>query len=262
MLNCQENLFTITEPRSDFKTLEANRLIRWDKVKSLMSAICRGEWVPPIVVTKEGYIVDGQHRYSAFCHLCKDHSFSGHLSVLEITTKEDPVQLAIRLNSVSKKWVAEDYFRAYVILQKPAYLRLKEFMKTCGNEVRGVRASLQIIKGTYGSKVFQEGSLQLSMSEINKAMERMFYLNQVYRAVKNDRRVFKRDIIIAFYNIYPEVKHWNLFLNNLRNSFVAPNNEKSTDWTAAYRSCYWFCWFKLIEYLTEGIIYCKFIYLR
>ena len=66
----------------------------------------------------------------------------------------------------------------------------------------------------------------------------MFYLNQVYRAVKNDRRVFKRDVIIAFYNIYPEVKHWNLFLNNLKNSFVAPNNEKSTDWTAAYRSCY------------------------
>ena len=234
-LNKEEIIF-IYEPQEKFNFLPANRLTKDSHVRSLMGAFLRGEWIPPIYVTKDGYVVDGQNRYKAFCNICKKYSSKDFfLRVLIINSDEDPIVLAIRLNANQKRWLADDYFRAYTVRKIPAYLKLAEFIAG-HKELKGVRAALQIIKGSYTTKVFQSGSLQITASEFKEAELRMYRLNEVYNIVK-DSRVYSRDIIVAFYNVFKEVKNWTKFYDNLNYTFKAPSTQKCTDWTAAYRNC-------------------------
>lgn len=234
-LNKEEIVF-IHEPQKKFKFLPANRLTKDPHVRSLMGAFLRREWIPPIYVTKDGYVVDGQNRYKAFCNICEKYpSKDFFLRVLIINSDEDPIVLAIRLNANQKRWLADDYFRAYTVREIPAYLKLTEFMAG-HKELKGVRSALQIIKGSYLTKVFQNGSLQITDTELKEAELRMHYLNVIYNIVK-DSRVYSRDIIVAFYNVFKEVKDWSKFCKNLQSKFKAPSTQKCTDWTTAYRVC-------------------------
>lgn len=234
-LNKEEIMF-IHEPQKKFNFLPANRLTKEPHVKSLMGAFLRGEWIPPIYVTKDGYVVDGQNRYKAFCNICQKYpSKDFFLRVLIINSDEDPIVLAIRFNTGQKRWLADDYFHAYTVQEIPAYLKLAEFIAG-HKELKGVRSALQIIKGSYLTKVFQNGSLQITASEFKEAEKRMYFLNKVYNIIK-DPRVYSRDIIVAFYNVFKEIKSWSQFSENLKHKFNAPSTQKCTDWTAAYRNC-------------------------
>lgn len=234
---CEEKIIFIYEPKDKFKFLEANRHTRPDHVKSLMGAMLRGEWIPPIYVTKDGYIVDGQNRYKAFCNLCKEKSSSGiFLRYLVINSDEDAIILAIRFNTGQRRWLVHDYFHLYVTRKVASYEKLASFMELHPH-LKGVRAALQIIKGSYGYRVFQAGSLQISDSEICDATVRMKHLHDIYLVTGEDR-VFKRDIVVAFYNVFEDaVKDWTVFMRNIKTRFHAPQNERCKDWTAAYRSC-------------------------
>ena len=207
----EEKIIFIREPRKDFKFLAANRHTKPAHVRSLMGAMERGEWIPPIFVTKDGYVVDGQNRYKAFCNICENNpSHKLFLRVLIITSDEDPVQLAIRFNSGQKRWLAADYFHAYTTLEVDAYIKLADFICQTQKHLTGVRAAIQIIKGAYSSSV--------------------------YMTIKDDR-VFKRDVILAFYNVFDDIKDKQKFFKNLQSKFVAPKTDRCKDWTAAYRMC-------------------------
>lgn len=234
--NTEEKIIFIDKPQLEYKFLEANRFVREDHVKSLMSAIVNKEWLPPIFVTKDGFIIDGQHRYQAFCKCCENSTFKGNLRVLVIESDEDPIQLAIKLNNSAKRWLVDDYFHAYLEIRKPSYVYLKNFMLVHVRYIAGVRAALQLITGSYPSKVFKEGNLQLSLQNIKEADEKMENLKTIYSII-DDKRVFKRDIILAFYNIFYEVKNWGAFFKNIEKRFKAPLNERSKDWLNAYRAC-------------------------
>lgn len=226
----------ITQPQEDFKFLPANRITKDAHVRSLMGAFLRGEWIPPIFVTKDGYVVDGQNRYKAFCNICKQNPNANiALKVLTINTKEDPVTLAIRFNTGQKRWSADDYFHAYITLKVPSYIRLAKFLAKY-KEIKGVRAALQLIKGSYATKAFQSGTLTVTPLEIKDAAWKMKYLNIIYQIIK-DPRIYCGDTIVAFYNIYPETIHWEKFCNNLKHNFHAPLTQKCSDWMAAYHKC-------------------------
>lgn len=234
-LNKEEVKF-IYEPQHNFKLLEANRLTKDSHVRSLMGAFLRGEWIPPIYITKDGYIVDGQNRYKAFCNVCAKYPSKGvFLRVLIINSDEDPIKIAIYLNSGQRKWMTDDYFHAYVVRNKSSYIKLSKFMSR-HKQLQGVKPALQLIKGSYATKVFQSGSLELTDREIDRADFKMNYLDKVYDITK-DSRVYSRDVIIAFYVICNEVKSWPVFLHHLKYRFKAPLTQKCTDWYAAYRAC-------------------------
>lgn len=233
----EEKIIFIREPRKDFKFLDANRHTKPAHVRSLMGAMERGEWIPPIFVTKDGYVVDGQNRYKAFCNICENNpSHKLFLRVLIITSDEDPVQLAIRFNSGQKRWLAADYFHAYTTLEIDAYIKLADFISKTQKHLKGVRAAVQIIKGAYSSSVFKEGKLQITYDELVAARFKMMMLHKVYMAIKDDR-VFKRDVILAFYNVFDDIKDKQKFLKNLQSKFLAPKTDRCKDWTAAYRMC-------------------------
>lgn len=237
-LNKEEVKF-IYEPQHNFKLLEANRLIKDSHVRSLMGAFLRGEWIPPIYITKDGYIVDGQNRYKAFCNVCAKYPSKGaFLRVLTINSDEDPIKIAIYLNAGAKKWTADDYFHTYIVQNKPAYVRLSEFMSRA-KELKGVKSALQLIKGSYATKVFQSGSLEFTTDEKDMAILKMSLLRKIYDAVK-DQRIYDRDVIVAFYNIQDEVHNWDIFCENLKTRFKAPLTQKCGDWVAAYRACMWY----------------------
>ena len=64
-----EEIIVLDKPNPTLEFLSANRLTNPVHVREIMQSMERGEWVPPIFV-KDNYIVDGQHRYKAFCTLC------------------------------------------------------------------------------------------------------------------------------------------------------------------------------------------------
>ena len=233
----EEKIIFIYEPQKNFKFLAANRHTKPAHVRSLMGAMERGEWIPPIFVTKDGYVVDGQNRYKAFCNICENNpSHKLFLRVLIITSDEDPVQLAIRFNSGQKRWLAPDYFHAYTTLEIDAYVKLAEFITATKSHLKGVRAAIQIIKGAYSSNVFKEGKLQITDDELVVARFKMLMLRKIYMIIKDDR-IFRRDVILAFYNVFDEIKDRQKFFNNLQTKFIVPKTDKCSDWTAAYRQC-------------------------
>lgn len=232
----KEEIQIIHSPRKDFRFLSANRIINDAHVKSLMSAFLCGEWIPPIFVTKDGYIVDGQNRYSAFCQLCKKQpSEKFSLRVLTINSNESPIDLAIRFNTGQKKWLANDYFHTFLVQGIASYIRLAEFMGEY-KELKGVRSALQIIKGSYTTKIFQNGSLEISELEVMYAKQKMDTLRKVSKHIKTSV-CFSCDTIIAFYSVYPKVKDWKIFYKKLSNNFKMPYTKKCSDWLLAYEKC-------------------------
>lgn len=64
-----EEIIILDKPSPSLEFLSANRLTNPAHVREIMQSMKRGDWIPPIFV-KDNYIVDGQHRYKAFCTLC------------------------------------------------------------------------------------------------------------------------------------------------------------------------------------------------
>ena len=229
-----EEIIVLDKPNPSLEFLSANRLTNPAHVREIMQSMKRGDWIPPIFV-KDNYIVDGQHRYKAFCTLCSiDTSRHYELGMLKINSKEDPISLAIRFNSGHKRWLTKDYLYAYCETGKNSYCLLRDFLKD--NPELEIRSAIQLILGRYNTEDFQSGKLHVDGILIAYALERLKALRRVSKILKTSE-VFKRDIIQAFYVICDEVNNAPRFYKSLRN-FQMPHKYTKTEWLKAYRLCY------------------------
>lgn len=229
-----EEITILDKPNNDLKLLSANRLTNPAHVREIMQSMERGEWVPPIFV-KDNYIVDGQHRYKAFCTLCSiDPSRCYELGMLRINSKEDPISLAIRFNSGHKRWLTKDYLYAYCETGRISYCLLRDFLKD--NPELEIRSAIQLILGRYNTNDFQSGRLHIDDILIAYASERLKALHRVSKILETSE-VFKRDVIQAFYVICNEVNDAPRFYKSLCN-FQMPHKHTKTEWLKAYRLCY------------------------
>lgn len=232
-----EQIFLIDKPQPQFKFLEANRLLNLTHVRNIMRSMQEGEWIQPIYVTKHNYVVDGNHRYRAFCNLlCTDPNFKGFLRVIYIDSNENPVKLAIKFNTGHKSWTAKDYLHAYVCLGIWSYIHLAKFLNTY--KYMNIKSAIQLITGKYDEKAFKDGFLDYSPANYADAVRMVVELDKINTLLKCTYAC-KRDAVLGFRDIYTEIStagtfDWQSFSANF-SKFEIPVKHTRFEWYRAYQ---------------------------
>lgn len=106
---------------SDLKLLDGNRDINERHVDKLAESIRTNGYVAslPIIIDKEGYILDGQHRYFA----CKKAKVKPTIAV------EENVDLIPLINSMQLKWDLKSYVKYYAAKGFADYIILQSICK-------------------------------------------------------------------------------------------------------------------------------------
>lgn len=84
----------------EFGFIKSNRLINNANLKSIEKSLAKYGQLSPIIVTQDGYIFDGQHRYLALKKL--------GMPIWYTISKEATKQLIEEVNTVGKHWVTQD----------------------------------------------------------------------------------------------------------------------------------------------------------
>ena len=227
-----EKIYIITNA-DDLSFIPENRSLKGENVDSIVNAFKQKEWIAPIYITKEGKIVDGQHRLTAFRIVKSENPYENYsLRVVIINSEESPIQLAIKFNAYRANWTTKDYMQCYLKQAYPSYVALNTFLQLY--PLFDIKSAIQIIKGSHSTETFKKGALCISEDEYDEACMKADHLMAIYRTYNNPT-VFRRDIVLAFYRVFPEIKNFSKFLDNFKN-FVQPQNERSRDWIAAYKA--------------------------
>lgn len=107
-----------------FKTIKENRPVLESWVVKLMESIVAIGFIygRAIIVTTEGFIIDGQHTFEA----CKRLGLPIYYQVV----KGDYTDIMIKLNTFTHKWQLAEFIDLWAGKGKEDYVRLKEFMVT------------------------------------------------------------------------------------------------------------------------------------
>lgn len=109
-----------------FRTISGNRDINQHHVQQLMDAIENKNLLRyfPVLVNENMEVIDGQHRLAAAVGLGLEVPYEV-VSGLQI---ED----VMSINTNSKSWNIYDFVEAYVQMDNPDYIELKQFIKKYG----------------------------------------------------------------------------------------------------------------------------------
>lgn len=112
-----------TPDYSCFKYIEGNREVKENKVRELQQSMRMFGFVPgrPIIVNKNMFIIDGQHRWEAGQ---REKIWVDYI----IVDTEDESALLHALNCNQHTWSPNDYIHSWVVTKHPAYVALQKFM--------------------------------------------------------------------------------------------------------------------------------------
>lgn len=172
---------TITETSdyTQFKKHPANRDIDEKSRDRLVEAIQKKNLLKshPIVVDKEFYIIDGQHRLEA----CKKLQIPVTYVMDENITTED----IIALNTNRKSWNMEDFLNFYVSKHRKDYILLDEFIR---REKIHLNIALRLLNGNRNGAFYEEyknGSYKFpSPEELEDVLTKQLQINQVINYIK------------------------------------------------------------------------------
>lgn len=171
-----------TTDYSKFEFNELNRGVDDAHVRRLTKNIKQNGLIQPIVVTADGNIIDGQHRF----HACRELGIPVQYIIRDAMTMTDVVQL----NNMSKPWSVMDKVQSYAAQGNENYVRLLEFHAEC-QEVDprfSIRAASHLAQGSaaHSSSKHSKG-LSLGggtwefKSSKEDALKRLYALSQFKR---------------------------------------------------------------------------------
>ncbi len=110
-----------TKNYDQFLTVKGNRKVQIGHVNNLIKVIAKHNLLPQFVgvVTKDGYIVDGQHRLQA----AKANDLWFYFSVIPETIDDIIVSL---VNAVQLKWTIDDYVNFFADRGNEQYIWIRE----------------------------------------------------------------------------------------------------------------------------------------
>lgn len=160
-----------------FKKMECNRPLHEGNIHKLMDSVKFKNLLPlrPILVDKDYYIIDGQHRLE----VAKRLGLPIYYQVQEDARIED----IYLLNDNSRCWKFEDYLNFYVANGNESYIKLNDFMKRHNLSLRASITALGYSK-TSCAYVFKGGGfkypspLEVSEAEyiLRKSLQVISYL--------------------------------------------------------------------------------------
>ena len=212
--------------------IQGNRDIDTPQVRSAKNWFKQGKYIAPVYVTKDGKIVDGQHRFTAFVQLCNEGHKHFFLRIVVIDSEEDPLDLAIQFNACRKNWSTKDYMKAYTTAERDGYMKLQE-LKDAYPAI-DTKAGIQLLKGSHSTATFKSGALSVTEDELCDAMSKAGVLQQLACDTNIGRIVFRRGMILAFYRIFHLITDMDQFIENSK-KFIMPETEKISDWVDAYK---------------------------
>jgi hypothetical protein len=109
-----------------FRTINGNRKPNESHVSRLSRAIERKNLLPyyPILCNENMEIIDGQHRLAAAMRL----GYEVHYEKIKGLRIEDVMEI----NTNSKSWTIRDFINSWIVLDKPDYRILRNFMEQYG----------------------------------------------------------------------------------------------------------------------------------
>lgn len=205
-----------TTEYDELKIHDCNRKIDEASVQSLMVSIKDKNMLKskPIIVDKDFYIIDGQHRYEAAKRLgipipyCIDTS----------TTIQD----IIRLNVNQKSWSVADYLNFFCNQNFEEYIKLNRFIRD--NKIP-LNVALQLLNGDRSSKFFtkfKNGNYQFpEEADFLDSIQKMKNIRETIDFIKKKtsgpktylERVTFYGALVEFYNIQ-SFSH-EIFLNKI-----------------------------------------------
>ena len=176
-----------TTDYSMFKKIDYNRSVSRSNVKKIMKSIIEYGLIVPIVISEDGYIIDGQHRLEALIALDMSVWY-----VVSQNVKEDIVQ---EVNGVRKNWTSKDWVDCYAEKGNESYQRLLlqyeiwggTFPHNAINDAfyKRLQGSSSIIrKGAYDCDVEFGSELLNNCMKASEVMDERAYTTKFIRALK------------------------------------------------------------------------------
>jgi hypothetical protein len=177
-----------TKEYSQFKKIDYNRAISKSNVKKIMKSIIEYGLIVPIVVSEDGYIIDGQHRLEALRELQMPVWY-----VVSQNIKRDIVQ---EVNGVRKNWTSKDWIESYAEKGNVDYKLLLEqydqwgklFPQSAINDAfypTNSKSSSLIRKGEYKCDVEFGTEVLNNCVKASEVMEERAYNSKFIRAIKS-----------------------------------------------------------------------------
>ena len=164
--------------------IPGNRTLRTAHVNRIFKAFLDGEWMPPIYVSADGEVLDGQNRLAAFRMLKEKYPQNKTaIRVIIINSDASPLNLAIKFNAGHANWVITDYMKAYLEKGLHGYQQLQDFTKAFPEFE--FKAAIQLIKGSHSSRKFNNGLLEISNEEYMEACKKAAALIQIAEKLNN-----------------------------------------------------------------------------
>lgn len=189
-MNKNTNCIIVTTDNYDqFKFFESNRRVKKRVVKKLTESFRTTKGMlssKPILVNKNLYVLDGQHRLEA----CREMGIPVHYTVVNDDVKEIPIY-----NTYQEKWDMTDFVEHYASKGNKNYKKLLEIKEKTGVSIPGIFEMVTSVRGGYGKEHIKKGTFTFDMDveqavkEVNEVMELCF--------VVLGKRIVKTKIIRA-----------------------------------------------------------------
>jgi hypothetical protein len=108
----------VTSEYNIFKSHVQNRNIDEKSVIKMMDSISKYGLIQPIIVSSDGYVIDGQHRLSACMRLNKEVTYVINYMISSKALME--------ANNTQKKWTNDDWTKHYSELGNTDYIMLSD----------------------------------------------------------------------------------------------------------------------------------------
>lgn len=185
-----------------FRLIKGNRPIIKNKVSKLVASFQSGiDLFPfcPVLVNKDMYVIDGQHRMEASKQLNRPVYFT-------VVPDFELKQIA-QINEASNKWTIKDFFNCFIESGLKDYQTLMLFMEKY-ELVIGTSVSLLTHGHPYDStnanQTFRNG--QFTVKKMKEA-EALMTLVMDYEDISQDKLCRKGDFIRAIYLLAKEDKY-------------------------------------------------------
>lgn len=178
----------VTPSTTNFGFFEYNRELDNNNINKLMESIKERGQLVPIMVTKDNYIIDGQHRYIALQQLGMD--------IIYVVCPNYEIEDVDRINNVRKSWNAMNRIRSLAIRKYPEFEDLLDVVKEwdgvfkpmtivdafCGNNNN--RSSVSLIKDKTYELNYTIGNRVLSNALLCKDVVKKWNSSKFIRALK------------------------------------------------------------------------------
>ncbi len=229
-----ENSFTINSKSEELIDLSGNRKTDLAHIKTIKESLMIGEFIPPVIVDKNTRsIIDGQHRYQAAKQLWASN-IECKLNII-VHDFKNPLLAAIKFNSKSKRWTAENYVTAYCADGNENYTRLKEFADS--HELTRGKYKLASIFILGKDVNLGMGNLVINESLIKKAIRiRRSFMKLLEVSLKfgvhTPKFISASDNVLGFVLAYDSIVNYkqgyDKYLERFSKYFIIPANGKKS----------------------------------